>query len=382
MANYYEILEIPVTASKKEIESAIDQQYTYWHRLVTHHDPSKVEEANRSLRLLEEARSVLTNSAKRKKYDAEIGLKSDKTAGLADPQAIAPRAKLPSMNVAQNIAHQEPAQTTTDAWICGKCKTQNRIGLKFCGKCGTQIGRECIKCNKMVSTADAFCPYCGVDIAKEQARRIADQQEKERQKEMEEAARISRQREMDRQQAEELARRDVEKKRQKRRSRAALATVFIVIIFAVVMAYTTSKIRQKNYINKLIALSSVVNLKSVCGDSCEYYYKVYNTTTGAYYSEAYVVIQKFEFDENYLYVYFDSYGDNVGGPERSNLYDGKTHNFVTDNFNTYFLSVDENIHKSGYVRFNMEDIQPLHSYCFGYYFDYFSCIELFTAPAK
>jgi len=247
MANYYELLEIPVTASKKEIESAIDQQYTYWHGLVTHHDPSKVEEANRSLRLLEEARSVLTNSTKRKKYDAEIGLKSDKTAGLADPQATVMHAKLPSMNVAQNVTHQESVQATTDVWICGKCKTSNRIGLKFCAKCGTQIGQECVKCNKIISMADRFCPHCGIDIAKERIRQIEQKreanrqreekearqkallQEVERQKEMEEAARISRQREMDRRLAEEKAKQIVKEKAAKQR-RGIFSTLIIIVI--------------------------------------------------------------------------------------------------------------------------------------------------------
>lgn len=250
MANYYEILEIPATASKKEIETAIDQQYTYWHRLVTHHNPVKVEEANRSLRLLEEIRGVLTNSAKRKKYDAEIGAISGKTAGLADPQATAPRTKLPSMNIAQNITHQEPAQATTDAWICGKCKTPNRIGLKFCGKCGMQIGRECIKCNKMVSAADAFCPHCGVNIAKEQARRITEQQEKERQKEMEEAARIARQRESERIKNEQEIRLKNKQRKSKQLSCFMIAIFVSLCVFASYLLSSNTSIFSRGFMSQ------------------------------------------------------------------------------------------------------------------------------------
>lgn len=354
MANYYEILEIPVTASKKEIESAIDQQYTYWHRLVTHHDPSKVEEANRSLRLLEEARSVLTISAKRKKYDTELGLKSGKTAGLADPQATAPRVKLPLMNVAQNIAHQEPAQTTTDAWICGKCKTPNRIGLKFCGKCGTQIGRECIKCNKMVSTADTFCPYCGVDIAKEQARRIAEQQEKERQKEMEESACVARQREFDRQIIEQS-----ENEKQKRKKRRIIKFLsFIAVIF---ISYVGVYVNYVNYLTSLRQLAST------------------NTTRD--------FVQKTEITAEYLYIYFDiqesQSGAGVEPPQKASIGDGNVgiFNYLYGiNNSGWNLSINTPSRKAGWVRFESKKMHPSRKYYFSYPgFDNYS-IYLFETP--
>lgn len=70
MPTYYEILKLPPTATQAEIESKADAQYNQWRRLVTHHDPNVVDEANRALRTLELVRNTLGNSVERSEYDA------------------------------------------------------------------------------------------------------------------------------------------------------------------------------------------------------------------------------------------------------------------------------------------------------------------------
>ena len=54
MPNYYEVLKLLPTATRTEVEYAIEAEYNQWRRLVTHHDPKMVEQANRHLRVLEE----------------------------------------------------------------------------------------------------------------------------------------------------------------------------------------------------------------------------------------------------------------------------------------------------------------------------------------
>ena len=230
MPTYYEVLKIQPQATPSEIQTALDKEYNNWRRLITHHDPAIVEQANQSLRLLEQIRVTLTNPAARDVYDTALGLKGP-MAGLADPEAIL-RASPPTVfPVAQSMPPGESVKTTTEAWICRKCHTPNRIGLKFCSKCGTQLGRECIKCNQMVSVGDAYCPYCGVDIAREQTRRAAQQQEMERQKEMEEAARLAQQREIERQQEVQRSVQAVkEQKRVRIRRISAIIALFLLAI--------------------------------------------------------------------------------------------------------------------------------------------------------
>ena len=56
MSNYYEILNVPTTASTAEIQTAYEQQYDQWRRLVTHQDPNVVNQANQALKALETIR--------------------------------------------------------------------------------------------------------------------------------------------------------------------------------------------------------------------------------------------------------------------------------------------------------------------------------------
>ena len=195
MATYYEILKIAPNASPAEVEAAYEGQYNHWRRLVTHHDPNMVNKANHALQSLEQMRVTLTDPAKRKEYDAKIGLYNS-MGGLADPQAR-PRVAAPTPPPSRTRVgpHSPPAPLTTervDAWVCSKCQTANAIGHQYCQECGHQIGRQCPKCDTLVEMQTEFCSNCGIDI-----KRFIQEQE------MEKATQLRRQREMERKMQQE-----------------------------------------------------------------------------------------------------------------------------------------------------------------------------------
>jgi len=162
MPTYYEILKITPTASQPEVEGAIDAQYNKWRRLVTHHDPSIVDEANRSLRTLELIRNTLGIATERSKYDASLNV-----GGLADPdQLLRTAIPLPQAPIyTGQPSFQQANVQRIDAWICAKCKNANPIGEKFCAKCGNQISDDCPLCNALTELTKQFCSKCGADKA-------------------------------------------------------------------------------------------------------------------------------------------------------------------------------------------------------------------------
>ncbi|MDL1896047.1 zinc-ribbon domain-containing protein [Anaerolineae bacterium CFX7] len=175
MANYYELLKVSPSASAQEISSAFDTQYEQWRRLVTHHDPNVVNQANQALQLLEQIRATLSDPAKRAAYDEGIGLRS--VGGLADPTAIlnmpsvtmTPPAPRPMPGAAQpaSVLPTQPA-----LWTCPKCAKENPPNTRFCFSCGTQLVRACPECGQETSlVATGFCGNCGYnyDVAAQRA---------------------------------------------------------------------------------------------------------------------------------------------------------------------------------------------------------------------
>src|SRR5947207_2076017 len=49
--------------------------------------------------------------------------------------------------------------------ICPNCSAENRVGQRFCVKCGTPLTRVCPSCGTPAEPADAFCGTCGTPIA-------------------------------------------------------------------------------------------------------------------------------------------------------------------------------------------------------------------------
>jgi len=177
--NLYQFVGVPSSASSAEIDSAIFIKYNDVRRLVTHHDPAIVNQANEDLLIIEQARSTLLDPQKKAIYDSSLG--ADRaTAGLTDPQAsqnsISGFATPPALR--SNISNKQAGEQT-DAWICPKCHTENRKNIRFCKKCGTALGIVCPKCNSVNEIDTVFCKECGVNI-KECAEEL--QQSKEEKK--------------------------------------------------------------------------------------------------------------------------------------------------------------------------------------------------------
>ncbi len=190
MNNYYDLLNISQEANQSEIETVLDDQYTKWRALVTHHDNNVVAQANQALNQLEEIRSTLMSPEKRRVYNNRLLANQGNVAGLTDPDILL--AQNPMGNV---MAPPRPraggsgqaAQTEMDrtyAWICTNpnCKKANPIGTPFCVKCGTRIGLECPSCGEFVEISNKFCSRCGVNKAEffelDKIKRIQSLQEK------------------------------------------------------------------------------------------------------------------------------------------------------------------------------------------------------------
>jgi hypothetical protein len=228
MANYYEILKIQPSASAAEITAAIDAQYNQWRRLVTHHDPNIVNQANQALGHIERIRATLTDPEKRSIYDTAIGVANQQIGGLADPEALlnAPgvtgvspnlgMAKAPPSSPAPGAPAAPAAGARLDAWECSKCKAQNPIGTRFCKKCGAQIGIDCPNCKNLAEAAAKHCSNCGVDLQKALQKKKADEEERARLAVLQQAEEQKRQQEAVRLRSEQASVSTVQKKKTSR----------------------------------------------------------------------------------------------------------------------------------------------------------------------
>jgi hypothetical protein len=181
--NLYQFIGVPVSATPQEIDAAVFAKYNEVRRLVTHHDPTIVNQANSDLQAIEQARATLLDTNLRSAYDASLGL-DGATGGLADPQAILQKfnpviaAAPPSTRLADPNPQKAPAINHTDVWVCPGCQTANQKNTKFCKKCGRELGVLCPKCNTLNEMDTIFCQDCGVNIR--QAREQKEQQRIER----------------------------------------------------------------------------------------------------------------------------------------------------------------------------------------------------------
>lgn len=199
MSNYYDMLKIEPAATPAEIEAALEAQYNQCRRLVIHHDPTVVNQANQRLQTLEQIRYTLLNPQKRAAYDRGLGL-GQVVGGLSDPAAapmhqpaVAPTPPPPLRKAdVQQMLH---THQRVDAWLCPKCATANTTKTRFCKKCGQVLGQDCPKCKNLLEAQAQFCPDCGVNIVEyrqELERAEAERQaaEQARQRQLAEEARI------------------------------------------------------------------------------------------------------------------------------------------------------------------------------------------------
>ena len=186
MPNYYELLQITPGASDAEILAAYETQYNQWRRLVTHHDPNVVNQANQALQALETIRQTLGDPSRRAAYDAGIGL-AGPIGGLADPATLlqslqrpaapAPMAPPPPAPMSQTTTTAPATMATPGLWACAKCGTDNPAQTKFCFKCGNQLVRTCPECRKETSLiATGMCGECGYSYDRAMQRQEIKQQ--------------------------------------------------------------------------------------------------------------------------------------------------------------------------------------------------------------
>ncbi len=166
MPTYYEVLKITPSATAAEIEVAYANQYNHWRRLVTHHDPTIVNQAEQALRLLEASHATLLNPAKRIAYDAGLG-RTGIIGGLADPQSR-PRIDAPLPPKPPSPTPASAVNVPPDAWLCPACHALNTRKMPYCPQCGAQMARACPKCGELMEKAAQFCSHCGVDVLDEE----------------------------------------------------------------------------------------------------------------------------------------------------------------------------------------------------------------------
>lgn len=167
MPNYYEILQVPETASPEQVDEACTRLYDKWRHLVTHHDPNVAGQAGQALQTLESIRTTLMDPTRRTGYDAALGV-AGPVGGLADldllrqPGPLSPVAPQRSMGGDQAV----PTGQRVDVWTCPKCQAANPARTRYCDACGQAIGRDCpnTKCGALIKVASRFCPECGVDL--------------------------------------------------------------------------------------------------------------------------------------------------------------------------------------------------------------------------
>jgi curved DNA-binding protein CbpA len=179
MPTYYDILKVQPTATTSEIQDAYDVAYNHWRGLVTHHDPNVATQANQALQALEQIRSVLTNPSARAQYDVKLNIET--IGGLSDPSARKNLFTPVITPVAKKDQSVQSSAVNLQAWICpnSKCNTPNRIGTKFCVKCGIQVGMICPQCGSLVETVVEFCAECGINIKQcDRELKIKSQQER------------------------------------------------------------------------------------------------------------------------------------------------------------------------------------------------------------
>ncbi|MDP9310390.1 MAG: hypothetical protein M3R24_05790 [Chloroflexota bacterium] len=174
MSTYYDMLKVASTATTREVEHAIEGQYNQWRRLITHHDPAIVNQANEAIQSLEVIRGTLMDEGKRDVYDRSIGLKAA-IGGLADPAVLLSNVSAPPpLSPRQNFGNQ-PSQPQ-NIWSCYRCQTENPPHTKYCFKCTAPLVRRCPECKNETSLiATGNCGTCGLQFE------VAEQRERIRQ---------------------------------------------------------------------------------------------------------------------------------------------------------------------------------------------------------
>src|SRR5262249_36062622 len=75
--------------------------------------------------------------------------------------------------LAANVPHR-PFPRVHRLVICGSCGTENELGRKFCGECGSRLAVVCATCGTSNAPGAKFCGECGSSlVAEDPARQVA-----------------------------------------------------------------------------------------------------------------------------------------------------------------------------------------------------------------
>jgi DnaJ-class molecular chaperone len=98
--NYYDLLEVPPSASKEEIQQAYDlARKTFGEQSLSTYSLFATEERQAILKRIEEAYRVLIDVRSRQEYDQFLSIKSSDSGAPAVPTpSVFPAAKIPSRN--------------------------------------------------------------------------------------------------------------------------------------------------------------------------------------------------------------------------------------------------------------------------------------------
>jgi type IV pilus assembly protein PilB len=63
------------------------------------------------------------------------------------------------------------------AKVCPACAAVLNQDFEYCPSCGEFVGEHCERCRRRMAPEWAFCPYCGVDSARQEAKPVAEEAE-------------------------------------------------------------------------------------------------------------------------------------------------------------------------------------------------------------
>lgn len=134
LKNYYEVLEIPTTAKSEDIYHSYQRaKFAYSSESLAIYSLISGEECRNILNLIDEAYSILSDPAKRKRYDEARGLNTDFTNmsynSLGQREAVSNREEFPQPSASslfQNTSSSSPSASNVT-----KLVAQNQFALNF-----------------------------------------------------------------------------------------------------------------------------------------------------------------------------------------------------------------------------------------------------------
>lgn len=154
--NYYELFNLPLTATVDEIRAAYHRERAQ----LLASDQETGDQAGEQLRLLEEACATLTDTERRAAYDHSLR-------PAIPVQALTVAGQLAAMALPEvpPLVSQQP---------CPHCGELNPVQATMCGECGKQISRPCPQCGQAILLGQKVCTRCNILIPEYDQRRMVE----------------------------------------------------------------------------------------------------------------------------------------------------------------------------------------------------------------